>query len=117
MYRNIHRNYLSIQSDSAKCVGDKMSFTNTGIFFLNLYRLCFYFIIFFKLYAFILLTSTLIFFNCRYAFILLTSTLAPGINYCVESSYKLQLILHPLHQLQVRKRSSSICVCDCFDIA
>ena len=48
---------------------------------------------FFKLYAFILLTSTLV---------LLTSTLVPGINYFVVTT-------HPLHQLQVRKRSSSSC--------
>jgi len=33
-----------------------------------------------------------------YAFILLTSTLVPGINYFVVTT-------HPLHQLQVRKRS------------
>ena len=37
-----------------------------------------------------------------YAFILLTSTLVPGINYFVVTT-------HPLHQLQVRKRSSSSC--------
>jgi len=37
-----------------------------------------------------------------YAFILLTSTIVPGINYFV-------VITHPLHQLQVRKRSSSNC--------
>ena len=47
-----------------------------------------YFTFFFKLY--------------RYAFILLTSTLVPGINYFVVTT-------HPLHQLQVRKRSSSSC--------
>jgi len=34
--------------------------------------------------------------------ILLTSTLVPGINYFVVTT-------HPLHQLQVRKRSSSSC--------
>jgi len=33
-----------------------------------------------------------------YAFILLTSTLVPGINYFLVTT-------HPLHQLQVRKRS------------
>jgi len=38
-----------------------------------------------------------------YAFILLTSTLVPGINYFVVTT------THPLHQLQVRKRSSSSC--------
>ena len=37
-----------------------------------------------------------------YAFILLSSTLVPGINDFVVTS-------HPLHQLQVRKRSSSSC--------
>jgi len=37
-----------------------------------------------------------------YAFILLTSTLVPGINYFVVTT-------HALHQLQVRKRSSSSC--------
>jgi len=37
-----------------------------------------------------------------YAFISLTSTVVPGINYFV-------VITHPLHQLQVRKRSSSSC--------
>ena len=40
-----------------------------------------------------------LFFNL-YTFILLTSTIVPGINYFV-------VITHPLHQLQVRKRSSS----------
>ena len=39
------------------------------------------------------------FFNL-YAFILLTSTIVPGIKYFV-------VITHPLHQLLVRKRSSS----------
>jgi len=56
---------------------------------------------FFKLYAFILLTSTLVpginyfvvFFKL-YAFILLTSTLVPGINYFVVTT-------HPLHQLGI----------------
>ena len=37
-----------------------------------------------------------------YAFILLTSTLVPGINYFV-------VITHPRHQLQFRKRSNSSC--------
>ena len=37
-----------------------------------------------------------------YAFILLTSNLVPGINYFVVTT-------HPLHQLQVWKRSSSSC--------
>jgi len=46
--------------------------------------------------------SKTIFFFKLYAFILLTSTLVPGINYFVVTS-------HPLHQLQVRKRSSSSC--------
>jgi len=54
------------------------------------------FVFFFKLYAFILLTSTLV------PGMLLTSTLVPGINYFVVTT-------HPLHQLQVRKRSSSSC--------
>jgi len=39
-----------------------------------------------------------------YAFILLTSTLVPGINYFVVTT-------HPLHQLQVRKRSRSSSSC------
>jgi len=43
-----------------------------------------------------------VFFLKLYAFILLTSTLVPGINYFVVTT-------HPLHQLQVRKRSSSSC--------
>ena len=43
-----------------------------------------------------------VFFFKLYAFILLTSTLVPGINYFVVTT-------HPLHQLQVRKRSSSSC--------
>ena len=42
------------------------------------------------------------FFLNLFAFILLTSTLVPGINYFV-------FITHPLHQLQVRKRNSSSC--------
>jgi len=46
-----------------------------------------------------------VFFFKLYAFILLTSTLVPGINYFVVTT-------HPLHQLQVRKRSSSSCY-DC----
>jgi len=37
-----------------------------------------------------------------YAFILLTSTIVPVINYFV-------VINHPLHQLQVRKRGISSC--------
>jgi len=40
------------------------------------------------------------FFN-MYAFILLTSTIVPGINYFV-------VITRPLHQLQVRRRSSRV---------
>ena len=53
---------------------------------------------FFELYAFIIN-----FFSCTmYPFIMLTSTLVPGINCYV-------IITHPFHQLQVRKRSSSIC--------
>jgi len=43
-----------------------------------------------------------VFFFKLYAFILLTSTIVPGINYFVVTT-------HPLHQLQVRKRSSSSC--------
>ena len=43
-----------------------------------------------------------LFFFKLYAFILLTSTLVPGINYFAFTT-------HPLHQLQVRKRSSSSC--------
>jgi len=41
------------------------------------------------------------FFNL-YAFMLLVSTVVPGINYFV-------VITHPLHQLQVRRRSCSSC--------
>jgi len=43
-----------------------------------------------------------VFFFNLYAFILLTSTIVPGINYFV-------VITHPLHQLQVRRSSSSSC--------
>ena len=43
-----------------------------------------------------------VFFFNLYAFILLTSTLVPGINYFAVTT-------HPLHQLQVRKRRSSSC--------
>ena len=46
-------------------------------------------------------TTLLILFNL-YAFILLTSTIVPGINYFV-------VINRPLHQLQVRRRRSSSC--------
>ena len=42
------------------------------------------------------------FFFKLYAFILSTSTIVPGINYFAVTT-------HPLHQLQVRKRSSSSC--------
>ena len=42
-----------------------------------------------------------------YAFILLTSTLVPGINYFVVTT-------HPLHQLQVRKRNT--CSNSCYMI-
>jgi len=40
-----------------------------------------------------------------YAFILLTSALVPGINYFVVTT-------HPLHQLQVRKRSKFVVCSD-----
>jgi len=66
--------------------------------------------IFFRLYEnmysymyehFTFVVSNLFFFNL-YAFILLTSTIVPGIIYFV-------VITHPLHKLQVRRRSSSSC--------
>jgi len=68
------------------------SFRNIEIFFLRVSLIGKYFSsgitypkMFFKLYAFLLLTSTLV----------------PGINYFVVTT-------HPLHQLQVRKRSSIV---------
>ena len=57
---------------------------------------CFFFILLYE-YAIKKSKSCAFYFFKLYTFILLTSTIVPGINYFV-------ILTHPLHQLQVRKR-------------